>query len=295
MDVEEWLALFVIMCWSVIPLILDWIQVVLLLGQVDPSILVEHPKSPDSGKDLGRGAGLSVDYPMEDHGPSVLDLFDKPVWLPYGVMDTLVFSRRWYALLKRHAWMLPPAWLWIPIKIALVAVRIVSNFFVWYRMSDFPEVLFGFLVTQTFLAVLYESTWFSTLFKLQCIHYPAVSSAGFLIAFAALYGARGAYVTDVGFGFATVEVLYYLYVTCCTVILLREKKYLLVPRRMLYDIELAPAYASDDGKLLYGSSLRARSNSTASSVRNGIFDAPQYSPSSTPRVKSGYVVGKRMG
>jgi hypothetical protein len=245
---EDWIALFVTITWSLVPFFFYWIQIIILFPTVnkDLYILDEQKKQSTSDKkhdqkakhsSRGRYETSEISDVYQEIGDELTILQVKPhTWLKLNFADTLIFSRKWYRLLSDHSGILIPLYWWIAVWIFLIASRIISNFYVWHNRTKYPDPVFSLLIAQQILSILFDICWFPSLFKLRLTTETSLVVSMYTIFFAVIYGFRAAYSPDVGFGFSSAELVYYLYLTALTLIIVKEDKYTRFTDRDMTDI-----------------------------------------------------------
>jgi hypothetical protein len=206
------------------------------LNQTSQEAQTAHRSDPSTRGSYAR-------LPVEDLSPEIIDgqsfvtKINRPVWSSGVVSDTIIFSRKWYSILSDIVGgiLIPPQG-WTIVNFILLAVRVTSNFFIWYNKDQYPEVLFGFLLLQAGLSPIFDIFWFSSLFKLRFITPAIIAAVFFTLFYTSIFSARAVYHTDVGFGFSIVELLYYWYTVIITMIITKERRYTVFTDNDLFDI-----------------------------------------------------------
>jgi len=231
METEEWIALLLILVFSTMPALLNWVKIVLLYPQSDATVYILNDyrgdsdisyhisKSEGSHDDIYKGyQRLHLDDPRVNElytirNRNIVSVTGQQTWMKTRLMDCLIFSRRWYRTLSDFTKILIPLWLWPTLWTALFISRVVSGFYIFYDRDRYPEVFFGFLVIQFYLSTVFEMIWFEMIFKMRLTNMTTVVSWCHVIFVLAIYITRGTYHARIGFGFFTFELVYYLYIS----------------------------------------------------------------------------------
>ena len=269
MDFLDWTTLLFIICWCATPLISSWIQIVLLFPTIDRTIYFHSgyseyteefqetsrskrksskswKSSRDSNGPRTRHKDAYQEVSIDETFPEQLDsrvfvTIDRQKWMRIKFIECLIFSRVWYRKLSDISGILIPLPLWFWLWILIWVSRVVSNFFIWYDRTEYPEPLFALLVIQIFFTIAFEIVWFPLIFKIRCTVITAIICVTTTCLFLGLYGARAAYDPGVGFGFMTVELLYYGYLSWFTLIIAKEEYHTQFTDTDLRDIAMKPS------------------------------------------------------
>lgn len=227
METEDWIALLLVACWSFMPCLMNWIQILVLYPLVDKTIYFcndyrtdNYPTYSSRGDDTrpDEYEEIGINHPEVDRmiSSGTRDLYTvtgAQTWMKLRLMDCLIFSRRWYSILSDLSHILIPLWMWPSIWAMLLACRIVSNFFIFRERDRYPNTFVGFLVTQIVFSIIIDIIWFPLIFKIRLTGASAMMTWFYTAFFLAMYIARGTYHASVGFGFASFELVYWCYLS----------------------------------------------------------------------------------
>jgi len=248
METDEWLALLVVALWSTVPHIFTWFEMIILYPVVDKTIFLRNKFRHGGETRATRRANEGATYErLARDDPEVMERFadtaselelvtGKQTWTKLRLMDSLIVGREWYSLISYVTGWLFPLWIWPSVWTMLLICRTISGFYVFYDRDRFPETFFGFMVVQVLAAPIFDMLWFPMLFKLRLTSVTAYLTWAYSIFFTAIYITRATYHAKVGFGFATFELVYCLYLSWLVLIIMKNGRSMNINNKDVSDI-----------------------------------------------------------